>query len=130
MLYGFSASGPVELPLFRIQGTDTSDDKFVDNIGRSYADVADWKRMGRCLLVASYLSDSLVLEDQGTDSTVDQALRVGDSVALVGGIIAGGMLIVGGGSPARQLWSERRQPGGRRAGTSGSSTARRTVSRC
>ncbi|WP_343714947.1 DUF4781 domain-containing protein [Inquilinus sp.] len=110
--YSSNASGPVQLPLFRVH--TASGDKFVDNTGRSYQDFADWKANnelppgdvtyptdGHLTLKADGTVD---LSHGNTPKTVDTAWEevksVFDGVALVGGIIAGGALIIGSGGTA------------------------------
>ncbi|MGO4724054.1 MULTISPECIES: DUF4781 domain-containing protein [unclassified Inquilinus] len=110
--YSSNASGPVQLPLFRVQ--TASGDKFVDNTGRSYQDFEDWKAHNELPPGdVTYPTDGhLTLKPDGTvdlshgntpktiDTTWEEVKSVFDGAALVGGIIAGGILIVGSGGTA------------------------------
>lgn len=113
--YSSNASGPVQLPLFRVH--TASGDKFVDNTGRSYQDFADWKANNELPPGdVTYPTDGhLTLKADGTvdlshgntpktvDTTWEEVKGVLDTVALVGGIIAGGALIIGTGGTATPI---------------------------
>ncbi|MGO1073884.1 DUF4781 domain-containing protein [Inquilinus sp. CA228] len=110
--YSSNASGPVQLTLFRVH--TASGDKFVDNTGRSYQDFEDWKAHNELPPGdVTYPTDGhLTLKADGTvnlshgntpktvDTTWEEVKSVFDGAALVGGIIAGGALIIGSGGTA------------------------------
>lgn len=115
ILYSSNASGPVQLPLFRVH--TASGDRFVDNAGRSYQSFEDWKANnqlppgdvtyptnGHLTLKADGAVD---LSHGNTPKTIDTAWEevksVFDGVALIGGIIAGGALILGTGGTATPI---------------------------
>lgn len=111
--YSSGETGPVQLPLFRV--TDASGtERFVDNTGRRYENFDDWRQNNK--LPPGHMTypegGHLTVDDNGavrlgegnTPETVDSfgehlegAL---DTAALVGGVIAGGILIVGSGGLA------------------------------
>lgn len=111
--YSDGKTGPVQLPLFRV--TDPSGtERYVDNTGRRYDDFEDWRTNNKLPpgtqvypegghLTAD--ADGKVALGQGnTPETVDtfgeHVAGVVDKAALVGGIVAGGVLIVGTGGLA------------------------------
>ncbi len=111
--YSDGETGPVQLPLFRV--TDPSGaERYVDNTGRRYDDFEDWRTNNKLPpgtqvypegghLTAG--ADGEVALGQGnTPETVDtfgeHVAGVVDKAALVGGIVAGGVLIVGTGGLA------------------------------
>ncbi|WP_051379303.1 DUF4781 domain-containing protein [Bradyrhizobium murdochi] len=106
-------TGPVQLPLFRVTGADGCE-HFVDNIGRAYDNFDDWRENNQLPPgsmtypsgghLTTRPDGAVALEHGNTPKTVDtfgehftQAL---DKAALVGGIVAGGVLIVGTGGLA------------------------------
>lgn len=111
--YSDGKTGPVQLPLFRV--TDAAGaERYVDNTGRRYDDFEDWRTNNKMPpgtqvypegghLTAG--ADGRVALGQGnTPQTVDtfseHVAGVVDKAALVGGIVAGGVLIVGTGGLA------------------------------
>jgi hypothetical protein len=113
--YSSNASGPVQLTLFRVQ--TASGDKFVDNAGRSYSSFDDWKANNQLPPgdVTYPTNGHLTLKADGTvdlshgntpktvDTTWEEVKGILDGVALVGGIIAGGALIIGSGGTATPI---------------------------
>ncbi|MGF3025694.1 DUF4781 domain-containing protein [Methylobacterium aquaticum] len=111
--YSDGTTGPVQLPLFRV--TDPSGaERYVDNTGRAYDDFEDW-RTNNALPPGTQVypegghlaagPDGRVALGQGnTPKTVDtfgeHVAGILDKAALVGGIVAGGVLIVGTGGLA------------------------------
>jgi hypothetical protein len=105
--YGSSDFGPVQLPLFRVQ--TASGDKYVDNTGRAYSSFEDWKNHNQLPPGTVFYPNqghltagpngTVKLASSDTPSTPDttwkQVKGVLNDVALVGGIIAGGALIIG-----------------------------------
>jgi hypothetical protein len=108
--YSSSETGPVQLPLFRVTGAD-GQERFVDNTGRSYDNFEDWRTENKLPPGSmTYPEDGhlrtgadgeVVLGHGNTPETVDtfgeHLSGVVDKAALVGGIVAGGVLIVGSG---------------------------------
>lgn len=111
--YSDGKTGPVQLPLFRV--TDPSGaERYVDNTGRKYDDFESWRTENELPpgtqvypenghLTAG--TDGKVALGQGnTPKTVDtfgeHLTSVLDTAALVGGVVAGGVLIVGSGGLA------------------------------
>ncbi|MGO4129783.1 DUF4781 domain-containing protein [Inquilinus sp. YAF38] len=110
--FSSSASGAVQLPLFRVEGKDGAV-RFVDNQGGRYADFATWKRENRLPPGnMTYPRDGelsgkdghAVLDSGNTPRTpdsfgehVEQAL---DKAALFGGVVAGGLTVIGSGGTA------------------------------
>ncbi len=104
----------VDLPLFRVQDGATGEDRFVDQEGRRYSSFDDWRHhnglpSGRMIFPAGgHLTESgggsVALQEGATPSTRDSAwehfTHVADIAAVVGGTIAGGLLIVGSGGTA------------------------------
>ncbi|BAU89968.1 LysM domain-containing protein [Methylorubrum populi] len=111
--YSDGKTGPVQVPLFRV--TDPSGaERYVDNTGRRYDDFEAW-RTENTLPPGTQVypedghltagADGRVALGQGnTPKTVDSfgehLTAVVDKAALVGGIVAGGVLIVGTGGLA------------------------------
>jgi len=104
--YNSKETGAVELPLFRVKAPDGSD-KFVDNVGRSYASFEDWKKTnaldpGQVTFPKDgHLGQLVKLETTATPRTVDtpgdyvkEALTYG---ALIGGTVAGSAIAIGSG---------------------------------
>ena len=114
--YSSADTGPVQLPLFRVTGADGRD-RFVDNIGRAYDSFDDWRENNQLPSGSmTYPSGghltgrpdgTVALEHGNTPKTVDSFgehfTQVVDKVALVGGIVAGGVLIVGTGGLATPI---------------------------
>jgi hypothetical protein len=105
--YSSSGSGPVQLPLFRVH--TAQGDQYVDNTGRSYTSLQDWKDHNQLppgLVVfpdqghlTAGADGTVKLDGADTPATPDtpwkQVKGLLNDAALVGGIIAGGALIVG-----------------------------------
>ena len=111
--YSDGKTGPVQVPLFRV--TDPSGaERYVDNTGRRYDDFEDWRTDNKLppgtqvYPEGGHLragADGKVALGQGnTPETVDSfgehLTSFVDKAALVGGIVAGGVLIVGTGGLA------------------------------
>lgn len=105
--YSSGDSGPVQLPLFRV---DTPQgERYVDNTGASYKSFQDWKDNNQLPPGTMFYpsqghltanADGSVKLDHGDtpatpDTTWKQIKGVLNSAAMVGGIIAGGALIIG-----------------------------------
>jgi Domain of unknown function (DUF4781)/DNA/RNA non-specific endonuclease len=111
--YSSAETGPVQLPLFRVTGADGRE-RFVDNIGRSYENFDDWRQNNQLppgsmtYAAGGHLTarpdGNVALEHGNTPKTVDtfgeHLSQFVDKAALVGGIVAGGVLIVGTGGLA------------------------------
>ena len=114
--YSSAETGPVELPLFRVTGADGRE-RFVDNIGRAYDNFDDWRENNQLPPgsmtypsgghLTARPDGTVSLEHGNTPKTVDtfgeHFTQVVDKVALVGGIVAGGVLIVGTGGLATPI---------------------------
>ncbi|MEQ9502610.1 MAG: DUF4781 domain-containing protein [Deltaproteobacteria bacterium] len=114
IFYSTEATGQVQIPLFRVQDEETGEDRFVDNIGRTYDSFDDWRSNNK--LPPGYMTypvdghlepgaeDRPRLGSRNTPETVDtfgeRAFQFLDTAALVGGTIAGGLLLVGSGGTA------------------------------
>lgn len=110
-------TGPVDLPLFRVQDKDSGEDRFVDNLGRRYASFEDWRENNKLppgnLVVpsAGHLrrgrEGEVALTSENTHATVDtlgeRAWQVVDTAVLVGGVVAGGAIVMGSGGTAAPL---------------------------
>lgn len=111
--YSDGRTGPVQVPLFRVNDPSGAE-RYVDNTGRRYDDFADWKT-NNVLPPGTQVypedghltaeADGRVALGQGnTPKTVDSFgehfTSALDTAALVGGIVAGGVLIVGTGGLA------------------------------
>lgn len=105
--YASADTGTVNLPLFRVQDPATGADRFVDNTGRTYDSFNDWKENNELppgnmtYPVNGHLTPDVVIETKNTPQTVDSfGEHVGnflDHAALVGGVIAGGAILLGSG---------------------------------
>ncbi len=104
--YASKDTGAVQVPLFRVQDQATGRDRFVDNTGRVYQSFDDWKANnqlppGNMVYPAGgHLSGSdPKLESGNTPRTPDtfgeKVAAVLDDAALVGGVIAGGAILLG-----------------------------------
>ncbi|MGQ4274889.1 DUF4781 domain-containing protein [Terrihabitans sp. B22-R8] len=113
VMYSSKETGPIQLPLFRV--TDPSGaERYVDNTGRCYNDFADWKANNKLPPGhMEYPEDGHLTADEngevqlGRGNTPETADTFGehlenfvDGAALVGGIVAGGVLIIGSGGLA------------------------------
>lgn len=111
--YSDGKTGPVQLPLFRV--TDPSGaERYVDNTGRRYDDFEDWRTNNKLPPGTQVYPENghltagedgkVALKQDNTPQTVDtfgeRLTSVIDTAALVGGIVAGGVLIVGTGGLA------------------------------
>lgn len=116
VLYSSGESGPVQLPLFRV--TDASGtERFVDNTGRRYENFQDWREHNKLPPghmtypedghLATDANGAVRLGEGNTPETVDtfgeHVTSILDTAALVGGIVAGGVLIVGSGGLATPI---------------------------
>lgn len=104
--YASANTGTVSLPLFRVQDS-SGRDRFVDNTGRTYDSFDDWKKNNQLppgnmtYPVGGHLSPDVKIETKNTPNTVDSFGEHLDSfldhAALVGGVIAGGAILLGSG---------------------------------
>lgn len=107
-----SATGVVTLPLFRVERADGSV-RFVDNQGGHYDDFGAWTRENRLPPGnMTYPRDGklqgqdghAVLDSRNTprtpDSLKEHAEEALDKVALFGGVVAGGLMVLGTGGAA------------------------------
>jgi hypothetical protein len=108
--------GTATLPLFRVETPD-GQIRFVDNVGRTYENFEEWKGdndlpPGTVTFptdgkLARDSEGNVRLETAATPNTVDTvgeyALQAVDFAALIGGIIAGGALLIGSGGAAAPL---------------------------
>jgi hypothetical protein len=116
VLYSSGETGPVRLPLFRV--TDAAGaERFVDNTGRRYDSFADWQQNNALPPgsmtypegghLAADGAGGVRLAQGNTPKTVDtfgeHLAGALDTAALVGGVIAGGVLIVGSGGLATPI---------------------------
>jgi hypothetical protein len=105
--YSSDQTGAVQLPLFRVQDQATGQDRFVDNQGRTYQSFDDWKENNQLppgnMVYPSdgHLSPDVKITTQNTPRTVDTPLEHVkgwlDNAALVGGVVAGGAVLLGSG---------------------------------
>jgi hypothetical protein len=104
--YSSSRNGPVRLPLFRVR--TANGDRYVDNTGRSYSSLQDWKEHNQLPPGIVVFPDQGQLtagadggvkldsaERPATPDTEGKRVKGSADDALVGGIIAGGALIIG-----------------------------------
>ncbi len=104
---GSIEEGYAEVPLFRVQDKTTGEDRFVDNLGRTYNSFEAWKTEnqlppGKMVYPKDgHLTPDAQTETRNTPSVVDttgEKIKSGlDTAALVGGTIAGGAIIIGSG---------------------------------
>lgn len=107
-------SGPVDLQLYRVEGAN-GQERFVDNIGRVYGSFDAWKQENELPPgQMTYPADghlapggSTRLETANTPNVSDTFWEhvgdVADVAALVGGVVASGVIIVGSGGTATPL---------------------------
>ncbi len=107
-------SGPVDLQLYRVENA-AGESRFVDNVGRIYSDFGAWKREndlppGQMTYPADGALDAVGgtrLETANTpnvsDSFWEHVGDVADVAALVGGVVASGVILVGSGGTATPL---------------------------
>lgn len=112
--FSAQASGPVELQLYRVEGTG-GQSRYVDNIGRVYSDFNAWRTQNELppgqmtYPVGGHLGSpgATQLETSNTpnvsDSFWEHARDVADVAALVGGVVASGVIIIGSGGTATPL---------------------------
>lgn len=114
--YSSGGTGPIQLPLFRVLDP-AGHEHFVDNTGRRYDSFEDWRTNNRLPAgsvtypdnghLSSGSDGTVALGHGNTPQTADtlgkQLVQVIDKAALVGGIIAGGVLIVGSGGLAAPI---------------------------
>ena len=107
-------TGPVELPLFRVQDETTGEDRFVDNLGRQYESFEDWQQNNKLppgnvvVPTDGHLrageDGQVALTSENTHATVDTVgehiWQAVDTAALVGGVVAGGAIVIGSGGTA------------------------------
>ncbi|MCA9555491.1 MAG: DUF4781 domain-containing protein, partial [Myxococcales bacterium] len=112
--YSSDETGPVELPLFRVQDRESGQDRFVDNTGRTYDSFEDWQQNNKLPPGnMTYPADGhltrgadgqVSLQSGNTPDTVDtlgeHVVQALDTAALVGGVVAGGAVILGSGGTA------------------------------
>lgn len=111
--YSSRQTGPVQLPLFRVEGKDGKT-WFVDNLGARYDSFGKWTDKNQ--LPPGNVTypkggelkpgpdGKVALDSRNTPKTPDtigeQLLEAGDMVALVGGLLAGGAMMIGSGGTA------------------------------
>ena len=111
--YSSRQTGPVALPLFRVEGKDGKT-WFVDNLGARYDSFGKW--IDKNQLPPRNVTypkggelkpgpdGKVALDSRNTPKTVDtigeQLLEAGDMAALVGGLLAGGAMMIGSGGTA------------------------------
>lgn len=116
VVYSSRETGPVQLPLFRVADPSGAE-RFVDNTGRRYESFQDWRENNK--LPSGHMTypedghlradanGAARLVDGATPETVDtfgeHVASALDAAALVGGIVAGGVLIVGSGGLATPI---------------------------
>ncbi len=107
--YSHESIGTVTYPLFRVEDADDPTAvRFVDHQGRTYDDFDDWRNTNALQPGSMVWPEGGQLDGRlvrgNTPSTADtpaeRALQVVDTAALVGGTIAGGVVIVGTGGLA------------------------------
>lgn len=107
VMTGSTETGYAEVPLFRVQDKTTGEDRFVDNLGRTYNSFDQWKTenqlpAGKMVYPKDgHLTPDAKTEAANTPAVVDTpseyAVKTLDTAALVGGTIAGGAIIIGSG---------------------------------
>ena len=112
--YSSQKTGPVDLQLYRVDGAN-GQSRYVDNTGRVYSDFAAWKGEndlppGKMTYPADghlATTGATVLETANTpkvsDTFWEHVRDVADVAALVGGVVASGVIIVGSGGTATPL---------------------------
>jgi hypothetical protein len=111
--YSSRQTGAVSLPLFRVVGKDGKT-WFVDNLGARYDSFGKWTDKNQ--LPPGNVTypkggelkpgpdGKVALDSRNTPKTVDtigeQLLEAGDTAALVGGLLAGGVMMIGSGGTA------------------------------
>ena len=114
--YSSGDTGPVDLSLFRVKDA-SGQDRYVDNIGRRYDSFDDWKKNNQLPSGnVTYPKDGhltadpaggVQLQSGNTPKTVDtfgeHVTQIADKAALVGGIIAGGAILIGSGGTAAPI---------------------------
>ena len=107
-------SGPVDLQLYRVEGAN-GQSRYVDNIGRVYESFDAWKTENELPPgQMTYPADGHLAEGGATqlqtentpnvsDSFLEHARDVADVAALVGGVLASGVIIIGSGGTATPL---------------------------
>lgn len=107
-------TGPVDLQLYRVEGAD-GQTRFVDNIGRVYGSFDAWKTENELPPGQMTFPASGHLGAGGTtrlattntpnvsDTFWEHARDVADVAALVGGVVASGVILVGSGGTATPL---------------------------
>ncbi|WP_376091804.1 DUF4781 domain-containing protein [Roseomonas sp. CCTCC AB2023176] len=111
--YSSDSTGPVQLPLFRVTGRDGRE-VLVANTGGRYDSVQHWldkNELPPGLVVypkdmhlsAGADGRPALASAQIHDGFGDKAKRVLDGAALVGGLVAGGLIIVGSGGTAAPI---------------------------
>ena len=109
VLYTNASSGPVQLQIYRVEANGTT--RFVDNVGRSYDSVQSWKDNNQLpagqVTYAENLEAGGELVSEVTHRTVDtlgeRILSIADTAALVGGVVASGVIIAASGGTATPL---------------------------
>ncbi|MEA2173778.1 MAG: hypothetical protein QOD00_1370 [Blastocatellia bacterium] len=106
VMFDSKETGLVQLPLFRVNGTDGRE-HFVDNTGRTYSSIGDWKDNNKLpagrvsyardghLTGANGRADILTEDTHANSFWEHTVVPFFDKVALVGGVIVAGALIIG-----------------------------------
>ncbi len=105
--FASNGTGAVSLPLFRVQDKETGEDRFVDNTGRTYENFEDWRQNNKLppgnqtFPANGHIDDVGTITTENTPETVDtfgeHVTNILDTASLVGGVIAGGAIILGSG---------------------------------
>lgn len=105
--YAADGVGTVELPLFRVVDSESGAERFVDNTGRTYDDFDDWRSNNRLppgnmtYPVDGHIDERATIATRNTPETVDSTgeriTNFLDQATLVGGVVAGGAIILGSG---------------------------------
>ena len=108
--FSSQSTGPVSLQLYKVEGQN-GQSRYVDNTGRVYKNFEDWKSSnqlppGKMTYPAGGqlgAPGATRLETADTPTSNDTWKHVADGAALVGGIVASGVILVGSGGLATPL---------------------------
>jgi hypothetical protein len=115
VLFDSERTGLIQVPLYRVAGAD-GQPVFVDNVGRKYRDLEDWKKnnqlppgrvslpRGGKLPDPSQPRPADWIETYEKKPTTRQQIEGAlDTAALVGGLVVGGAMVIGTGGIATPL---------------------------
>ena len=99
ILYTNSEIGAVQLQVYRVEANGTT--RFVDNVGRSYTSVEQWKNNneippGQITYAKEFTADGPLVSEvshKTVDTWKEYLLSTADVAALVGGVVASGFII-------------------------------------